>query len=92
MVADGHVSAPGGGWARVRGVVSGWRRVEAAVTPSPTARTSGCRWEPGDGKGARFIIPAGARRRLTMATTALVHAGGCDLEAWGVAGRASGGQ
>eukprot|EP00962_Isochrysis_galbana_P018803 scaffold5447_cov110-Isochrysis_galbana.AAC.3 len=82
MVAHGHVSAPGGGGARVRGVVSGWRRVEAAATPQAPTRTLGCRWEPGDGIGARLNIPAGALRRWPIATSALLEARVRVFEAW----------
>eukprot|EP00962_Isochrysis_galbana_P008738 scaffold2431_cov116-Isochrysis_galbana.AAC.3 len=61
---------------------AGWRRVEAAATPRAPAWTSGCRWEPGDGIGARFDIPAGAWRRWPIATWALLEARGRVFEAW----------
>eukprot|EP00962_Isochrysis_galbana_P042049 scaffold15622_cov121-Isochrysis_galbana.AAC.1 len=47
-----------------------------------------CRWEQRCGMGARFIIPAGARRRLALASAALLEAWGRDFEAWRVCGGA----
>eukprot|EP00962_Isochrysis_galbana_P009297 scaffold2606_cov120-Isochrysis_galbana.AAC.6 len=50
-------------------------------TPSPSADVGVCWWEPGDGIGARFNIPAGAWRRWPIATSALLEARGCVFEA-----------